>query len=327
MRRSLLCALAATLAAPLGSLAQPPRVSRIGFLGARSPSTPSGPDIYYEAFAREMRALGYTENKNLVIEWRFADGKYERLPELAADLVRHNVDVIATHGTPGTRAAKQATTTIPIVMVSAGDAVGAGLVTNLARPEANVTGTTFFQPELLSKRLELLKEAKPRMNRVGYLVNAGNPSATGPALRAMEAAGKALQIDVQVFSIRGLNDLGTAFTAMAAKQVDGLVISEESTMLSIARPIVELAVKHRIASIGGKEFGDAGGLVGYGINLVEMYRRGAIYVDKILKGAKPGDLPVTRPTVFELVVNVKTAGALGIKMPESMLLRADKLIT
>ena len=189
-RRSFLCAIALTLAAPISSLAQQQqKVWRIGFLAARSRVSGSTPDVYYEAFARELNALGYVENKNAVIEWRYADGKYERLPELAADLVRSNVDVIVTHGTPGTRAAKQATTSIPIVMLSAGDAVGAGLVANLARPEANVTGSTFFQPELLAKRLELLKEARPRITRVGYLVNAANPSAMGPAMRAMEAAG------------------------------------------------------------------------------------------------------------------------------------------
>jgi putative tryptophan/tyrosine transport system substrate-binding protein len=328
MRRSLLCAIAATLTAPLASFAQPQqKVSRIGFLAARSRVASSGPDIYYEAFARELSALGYADNKNIMIEWRFADGKYERLPELAADLVRQNVDVLVTHGTPGTRAAKQATPTIPIVMVGSGDAVGAGLVTNLARPEGNVTGSTFFQPELLAKRLEILKEAKPRISRVGYLVNAANPSAIGPALRAMEIAGKSLQIDVQPFPVRGVSDFPNTFSAMAAKQIDGLVISEESTMLNNARIIVDLAAKHRIASIGGKEFADAGGLVGYGVNLIEIYRRAASTVDKILKGAKPADLPVTRPTTFELVVNVKTASVLGIKMPESMLLRADKVIT
>lgn len=325
MRRSFLCAIAVTLAAPLASLAQQ-KVWRVGFLAARSRSTSSGPDIYYEAFASGMRALGYVENKNMVIEWRFADGKYERLPELAADLVRQNVDVIVTHGTPGTRAAKQATTTIPIVMLTAGDAVGAGLVTNLARPEANVTGSTFFQPELLAKRLELLKESRPRIRRVGYLVNARNPSATGPALSAMEVAGKSLQIDVQAFPVRGATDLDNTFSAMAAKQIEGLVISEESTMINIAPAIVDLAAKHRIAAVGGTEFADAGGLIGYGINLIDMYRRGASNVDKILKGAKPGDLPVTRPTVFELVINAKTASALDIKIPEVMLLRADKLI-
>ncbi len=326
-RRGFLCAAGAAFAVPLSSWAQPQKVPRIGFLAARSRSTASGPDIYYDAFTQEMRALGYTDQKNVVIEWRFADGKYDRLPELAADLVRQNVDVLVTHGTPGTRAAKQATTTIPIVMAAAGDAAAAGLVTNLARPEANVTGTTFFQPELLSKRLELLKEARPRTSRVGYLVNADNPSAIGPAMRALEQAGKSLQVEVQQFAVRGVADFPNTFAAMGAKQIDGVVVSEESTMLNNARIIADLAAKHRMVSIGGTEFADAGGLVGYGVNLIAIYRRAALIVDKILKGAKPADLPVTRPTTFELVINRKTASAVGVKMPESMLVRADKVIT
>ena len=196
MRRTLLCGLGVALAAPLASFAQQHKVWRIGFLAARFRSTASKPDIYYDAFAREMRALGYVEDKNLVIEWRFAEEKYERLPELAAELVRLNVDVLVTHGTPGVQAAKKATTTIPIVMAAVGDAIAAGLVTSLAHPGGNVTGLSFFQQELLSKRVELLKEAMPRADKVGYLMNVGNASAMGPTLRAMESASKSLKIEL-----------------------------------------------------------------------------------------------------------------------------------
>jgi putative ABC transport system substrate-binding protein len=325
-RRTLLRAISIAITAPLVCFAQQQqKVWRIGYLAARSRSTPSDPDVYYDAFVQEMRALGYIENKNLVIEWRFADGKYERLPELAAELVRLNVDVLVTHGTPGTRAAKQATTMIPIVM-SAGDVIAAGLVASLARPGGNVTGLSFFQQELLSKRLELLKEAMPRLNQVGYLMNLDNSSSMGPTLRAMEIAAKTLNVGLQQFAVRGLNDFDSAFSAMTNKRIDAVAISDESIMLDYAKTIADLAVKQRILSIGGAEFPEAGGLMGYGMNLIELYRGVAHVVDKLLKGAKPGDIPVEQPKVFELVINMKTAKALGIKIPQSILVRAGKVI-
>ncbi len=314
------------LTAPLASFAQQQKVWRIGFLAARSRPTASNPDIYYDAFTQEMRSLGYIDGKNLVIEWRFADGKYERLPALAAELVHLNVDVIVTHGTPGVQAAKRATTTIPIVMAAVGDAIAAGLVTSLAHPGGNVTGLSFFQQELLSKRVELLKEAMPRADKVGYLMNVGNASAMGPTLRAMESAAKSLKIELEQFAVRGPNDFEIAFSAMAKKGVDGLVISEESMMLANAKAIADLAAKHRLPAVGGREFAEAGGVIGYGMKLTELYRRGAQIVDRLLKGAKPGDIPVEQPRVFEVVINMKAAKALGIKIPQIVLVRADNVI-
>ncbi|HKA45411.1 MAG TPA: ABC transporter substrate-binding protein [Burkholderiales bacterium] len=324
-RRALLRAMVVALGAPLVSLAQQ-KIWRLGFLAARSRSTASNPDIYYDAFVQEMRSLGYVEDKNLVIEWRFADGNYNRLPGLAAELVRSNVDAIVTHGTPGVQAAKQATTTIPVVMAAVGDAVAAGLVTSLARPGGNITGLSFFQQELMSKRVELLKEVMPRANRIGYLMNLGNASAMGPTLRAMEDAAKALKIELQEFAVRGPKDFESAFSAMAKGRVDGLVISEESTMLANAKAIADLAARQRLPAVGGREFVEAGGVMGYGMNLVELYRRGAQIVDKVFKGAKPGEIPVEQPRVFELLINMKAAKALGIKIPQSILVRAEKVI-
>lgn len=325
-RRSLVCAIGIALIAPLTSFAQQQKVWRIGFLAARSLSTESNPDVYYDAFTQEMRSLGYAEGKNLVIEWRSAEGKYERLPELATELVRLNVDVLVTHGTPGVQAAKRATTTIPIVMAAVGDAVAAGLVTNLARPGGNVTGSSFFQQELLSKRVELLKEAMPRVNKVGYLMNRKNASSMGPTLLAMEKAAKSLKVGLLQFAVQGPKDLDGAFSEMAKKGVGGVVISDESMMLANARAIADLAAKQRLPGIGGREFVEAGGLMGYGMKLTELYRRGAQIVDKVLKGAKPGDLPIEQPRVFELLINMKMAKALGIKIPQSVLFRADKVI-
>jgi putative ABC transport system substrate-binding protein len=314
------------LAAPLSCFAQQQKVWRIGFLAARSRSTVSHPDLFYDAFTQEMRALGYTEGKNLVIEWRFAEGKYERLAGLAAELVRLNVDVLVTHGTPGVQAAKRATTTIPIVMAAVGDAIAAGLVTSLARPGGNITGLSFFQHELLSKRVELLKEAVPRVSKVGYLVTLGNPSAMGPTVYAIENAAASLKIGLLQFGVRGPDDFESAFSEMAKKGVDGLVISEESVMLANARTIADLAAKQRLPVVGSWEFGQSGGIIGYGIKLTELYRRGAQFVDKVLKGAKPGDLPIEQPREFELVINMKAVKALGINIPQSILLRADKVI-
>jgi len=325
-RRTLVCAIGIALTAPLISLAQQQKVWRIGFLAARSRSTASNPDVYYDAFTQELRSLGYAEGKNLVIEWRFAEGKYARLPALATELVRLNVDALVTHGTPGVQAAKQATTTIPIVMAAVGDAVAAGLVTSLARPGGNITGLSFFQQELLSKRIELLKEAMPRVSKVGYLMNLRNASSIGPTLQAMEKAAKSLKVGLLQFAVQGPDDIDRAFSEMAKKGVDGVVVSEESTLLANAKMIADLAAKQRLPGIGPREFAEGGGLIGYGMKLTELYRRAAQIVDKVLKGAKPGDLPIEQPREFELVINMKAVKALGIKMPQSILFRADKVI-
>ena len=325
-RRKIIVALgAAGLAAPLRTFAQQPtaKMHRIGFLG---PTSAAGIASRLEAFRDGMRELGYVEGKNLFIEFRWAEGKYDRLPELAAELVRLNVDLIVTGSTPGVRAAKQATTTIPIVMASVGDPVASGLVASLARPGGNITGSTFFQPELIAKRIELFKEAMPRLTQVAYLVNLDNTANTGPTLHAAEMAAKTLKVGLQPFPVRGPGDFDSAFAAMAKKRVDAVVIAEEPMLLANMSAIIELAIKRRLLSAGGKEFAEAGGLLGYGIDGSVPYRRAAYFIDRILKGTKPGDIPVERATRFELIINLKTAKAIGIKIPPTLVQRADKVI-
>ena len=272
-----------------------------------------------------LRDLGYVEGKNIVIEYRWAEGNYDRLPDLAAELVRLKVDVLVTHGAPGTRAAKRATTTVPIVMATGGDAVATGLVASLARPGGNITGSTFFALEINAKRLELLKEAFPRTKRVAILLHPDNPI-NGPLLQAMERTAKSLKVELQQFEVRGPNDFNGAFSAMVKKRMGAVVIPEYSMFFGNAGAIADLASKQQFPSIGFKEIAEAGVLMGYGVNNPELWRRTAVFVDKIFKGAKPGDLPIERATKFELIVNMKTARALGVKIPYSILLRADKVI-
>ena len=323
-RRRLLIAFGAgALAAPLASFAQQPaKIFRIGFLGSESASSWAS---RVEALRAGLRDLGYVEGKNIVIEFRWAEGKNDRLPDLAAQLVRLKVDVLLTHGTPPTLAAKQSTATIPIVMTGVGDAVAVGIVASLARPGGNITGTTYFAPELGAKRIELLKEALPRITRVAVLSNPDN-SSNALFFQAMEVTAKAVKVGLQQFEARGPNVFDSAFAAMAKKRV-GAVVVQEDPMLNVNQgAIANLAVKHRLASAGIIELAEAGGLIGYGVVYLEMYRRAAYFIDKILKGTKPGDIPVERPTKFEMVINMKTAKALGIKLPNAILLRPDRVI-
>ncbi len=291
-------------------------------MGAESAS---GYTSRVDALRAGLRDLGYVEGKNIVIEFRWADGKNDRLPELAAELVRLKVDVLVTHAVPATRAAKQATTTIPIVTAAVADPVALGLVASLARPGGNITGSTFFFAEIIAKRLELLKEAMPRITQVAVLLNPDNPS-MGPNFRAMELKAKSLKVVLQRFEARGPNEFENAFSAMAKKRVDAVAVVEDPMFIANAKGLADLAAKQRFSSIGFNEFAEAGGLIGYGANYLEMWRRAAYFVDKILKGAKPGDLPIEQPTRFELVVNMKTAKALGVKISQSILVRADKVI-
>ena len=302
--------------------AQPAKVPRIGFLGATSAS---GYAPQLDAFRQGLRDLGYMEGKNIAIEYRWAEGKYDRLPGLAAELVRLKVDVLVTHGTPGTHAAKSATTTIPIVMATSGDAVATGLVTGIARPGGNLTGSTFFNPEVAAKRLELLKEAVPRIRRAAVLLNPDNP-VNGPVLEAIEATAKALKVEVPQFEARGPSDFDGVFLAMAKRRVEALVVIDDGMLIANARGIADLAVKKRLPSTGFKEFAEAGGLMAYAVNFLDMFRRAAVFVDKILKGAKPGDLPVEQSTRFELIINLKTAKEFGLAIPKPVLIRADTLI-
>ncbi len=323
-RRIVIAFGAGALAAPLASFAQQPpaKIFRIGFLGAESAA---GYASRMEALRAGLRDLGYVEGKNIVIEYRWAEGKYERLPDLAAELVHLKVDVIVTHAAPGSLAAKRATTTIPIVMATMGDPVSLGLIASLARPGGNVTGSTFFQPELAAKRLELLKEAMPRMTQVAVLLTRDNPT-NRQTLEAMGITARSLKVGLQNFEVGRLDEFAGAFSAMAKKRADAVVIPETPLFIVNAKRIADLAAKQRVLSAGDKAFAEAGGMIGYGANLLELYHRVAYFVDKILKGAKPSDLPVERPTRFELVVNMKTAKALGIKIPNSILIRTDKVI-
>ncbi len=322
-RRQFLCAAGAILAMPGGSFAQqsPAKVARIGFLGM---PTAAGWTKMVEAFRAGLREYGYVEGRNLVIEFRWAEGQYDRLPGLATELVRLKVDVIVTHATAGVRAAKEATTTIPIVIAATGDAVAAGLVASLARPGGNVTGSSFFGPEIAAKRVELLKEALPRIGRVALLHNVGIGSQY--AVEAVERAASSRNLELHKAPVRGPDEFEAAFAKMAGWHVDAVLINEDPMLVANAKAIVELAAKRRYPTVGFAQIAEAGGLMAFGASIVQMHHRAAYFVDKILKGARPGDLPVEQPTTFELLVNLKTAKALGVTISQSVLMRADRAI-
>ena len=312
----------ALLAAPLAAEAQPAKVPRIGFLGVASAATLTS---RVEAFRAGLREIGYTEGKNLVIEFRWADGNYDRLPDLAAELVRLKVDVLVTSGTPGTLAAKRATTTVPIVMAVAGDAVAAGLVASLAQPGGNVTGSTVFGPEQNVKRLEVLKALMPRLARAAFLFNPDNPSSVTEN-RDIESAARSMKLEISYFEARKAAEFDAAFTAMANRHAGGVVVTDDAMLNSNSGRLAEIAGQKRLPSAGNTDLAEAGGLIGYGVNVPAMFRRAAYFVDRILKGATPGDLPVERATKFELVINLKTAKALGLTIPPSLIQRADQVI-
>ena len=324
-RRFLLTSLAGVLATPLAAEAQQPsKMARVGYLefGSAAPGTP-----HLEAFRRGLRELGWIESQNIAIEVRYAEGKQDRLAEFAADLVRLKVDVIFASATPAALAAKQATTTIPIVIGFVADPVGSGLVPRLARPRGNITGWTHLAGlELNAKRLEILKEAIPEATRIGALWNPANPIHE-PSLRVIEAAAQRLKVQLHPKGVQDPHELEGAFSAMAQERLQGLTVPPDGMFLVHRARIIELAAKHRIPTMYGvRELARAGGLMAYGVNLPEMYRHGALFVDRILRGAKPADLPVEQPTKFELVINLKTAKALGLTIPPSLLARADQVI-
>ena len=316
-------ALLLPLVAPLAGEAQQPREGhRIGILIGSSASFIAP---YIETFRQALRGLGYLESQNIALEYRYAEGNYDRLPVLAADLVRLKVDVIVTEGTPPSRAAKQATTTIPIVMTATGDPVVTGLVTNLARPGGNLTGASFFFPEIAAKRLELLKEAVPAVSRVLLIWNPAN-AVQEPAVKAIEAAAKTLGIGVQHVKVQAPADFGGALSAIS-KSRDSLLVLEDALINLYSNQIADLAARRRLPTIFGLTiFVEAGGLMAYGPNRPELWRRAAIFVDKILKGAKPAELPVEQSTRFDLVINLKTAKALGLTMPPALLFQADEVL-
>ena len=323
-RRKILLALgAAALVSPLSPRAQPAsKVWRIGFLGA---ATAQGFARPLDALRTGLRDLGYVEGKNIVIEYRWADGDYARLPGLAAELARLGVDVIVTHSTPGTLAAKRATTTIPIVMASIGDAIAVGAVASLARPGGNITGTTFFVPELSAKRLEIIHDAMPRARRVAVLINPDNVSIE-TILKVMQLTAKALKLELLQFPVRKPEEFDGAFAAMATKRTDAFVAIDDPMTIANAKTLADLAARRRLPSIGFPGFADAGGMLGYGVSVSDMFRRAPYFVDKIFKGAKAGDVPVEQWSKFEIIVNFKTAKALGIKLPDLVLQRADRVI-
>jgi ABC-type uncharacterized transport system substrate-binding protein len=313
------------LLAPLAVEAQQGTVPRIGVL---SPSAPSDPRMQrrLEAFQQGLRELGYVEGQNIAIESRWAEGKYDRLPALAAELVRLKVNVILTMAPPPTQAAKDATRTIPIVMGAVADAITAGFVSNLARPDGNITGLSMMVPELVGKQLEILKEVVPKLSRVVLL---GNPTNLSNAAQSREAEGAArvLGLRLQPVAARDPEEIDRAFVAMTREKPDAVIVLLDSIFLDRRTRIADLAVKHRMPTVyGAGEHAEAGGLMTYGPNIPSMFRRAATFVDKILKGAKPADLPVEQPTKFELVINLKTAKALGLTIPQALLLRADQVI-
>ena len=279
-----------------------------------------------EALRTGLRDLGYVEGKNAVLEVRWAEGKYDRLPALAAELVRLKVDVLVTGGTAATKAAMQATTTVPIVMVGTGDPLRSGLVASLARPGCNVTGSTQLGADVAAKRLQTLKDTLPNISRVAFLWTPANASHV-PYLKELQAAARELKLTIQSVEAREPHDVERALTDMMRERPDALIVSADGGHEFRRAWIVDFTAKRRLPALYQlKEYVEAGGLMSYGASITEEYRRTASYVDKILKGAKPGDLPVEQPTKFELVINVKTAKALGLTIPQSLLLRADKVI-
>jgi len=324
-RRKLLLALgAAALASPLSPLAQPAtKVWRIGYL---SPY-PSANNQRFEVFKQQLRDLGHVEGKTFTIDFLSAEGKYDRLPALAAELVKRNVDVIlADGGTPATTAARNAARTIPVVFAILSDPVGQGFVTSLARPGGNVTGISNQHPETAVKSLALLKEIVPSAKRVAILTNPTN-SSLPQVVQDMQAAARKLRLDITVVNAGVPAEFDKAFAEIARGHPDGLVILSDAMFVSEVARLTTLAAKHRLPTMGGnKEVPESGGLMSYGANRLDMIRRAAVLVDKILKGAKPGDLPVEQPTKFELVLNKRTAKDLGLKIPNSILVQATKVI-
>jgi putative ABC transport system substrate-binding protein len=322
-RRAFLATMSFSLLATLAAEAQARKMWRIGYLDQGSAD---GNKPYVEAFQQGLRDLGWVEGKNIAIEARFAEGKADRLPALAAELVRLKVDLIATSSTPAALAAKQATTTIPIVIGFAADPVGSGIVRSLARPGGNITGWTHQGLELHGKYLGLLKEAVPEATRFGILWNPANPVHRS-SMKIMEAAAQRLKVELYFVGVQHPKEIESAFSAVAGKRAEALVVYPDGLFLDQKALIVTLAARRRLPAMYGiREYVEAGGLMAYGTNLSQMYRLGAFFVDKILKGAKPGDLPVEQPTKFELVINLKTAKALGLTIPPSVLGRADEVI-
>jgi putative tryptophan/tyrosine transport system substrate-binding protein len=325
-RRKFITLMGAAAAWPLGTSAQQAaKVPRIGYL-----TSDLAAGLHpREAFLKGLSDLAYVEGRNVVIEYRDAEGKYERLLALAADLVALKVDVIVVTSTPAALATKQATRTIPIVLAWAADPVVSGLVTSLARPGGNVTGLSLLAPDLVGKRLELLKQAVPGSRRIAVLWHPGDygERTEKQMLQEADVAARALGVRLQVVEARGPEDFDRAFSDMTRARADAVTVQSTNIFFIERRRLVDLAAKNRLPAMYlVREFVDAGGLMSYAANVADLFRRAATYVDKVLKGAKPGDLPVEQPTKFELVINLKTAKAMGLTIPETFLLRADAVL-
>jgi putative ABC transport system substrate-binding protein len=322
-RRKLVIALGASaLTTPFASFSQQQgKVWRVGFLAQRHVDFADS-DFLYGPFRQGMLKLGYAEGKNLIIEWRSAEGQAERLPGLAAELVRLPVDVIVAFQTPAVQAAKQATSRIPIVMASAGDPVATGLIASLARPGGNITGMSGATTELAAKTLSLIREIRPATNRVAVLANADD-TFTKPFLEQIQGAARSIRVGVRPIMVRGPAQYDAAFEKWVKERVDAVIVQPSLP----GKPAIELALKHRLIVVSpSRAFAEAGGLISYSASPREQFQRSATFVDKILKGAKPADLPVEQPTTFELVVNKKTAKALGVTIPNSLLVQATQVI-
>ena len=313
--------LGAGLVAALESSAQPAaKAPVIGLLDVGERTE------WWAAFRQQMGELGYVEGKNVVFEARYAGGKFERLPTLAQELVRLNVALIVTSGTEAALAAKRATGKIPIVMATGANHVSFGLAVSLARPGGNVTGVSSVASELTGKRLELLREVLPKMSRLAVLWRRDNPG-TVPVMRELEVAARSSRVDLQNLGIESADEFAGAFSAMTQKRAEAVFVVGTPPFFSDRRRISDLAIKHQLPSIHtSSEFVEAGGLISYGPSYSDLFRRAAVYVDKILKGARPGDLPIEQPTKFETVINLRTAKALGVVIPKTVLLRADRVI-
>jgi putative ABC transport system substrate-binding protein len=321
-RRKLLIAVGAATLAPLLSFAQqpPPKTPRIGILSPFNSSS----DAFRDAVQQRLRELGYTEGRNIVIEYRTWNDIADRLPQLAADLVKLKVDAIVTTTAAGVQATKQATATIPIIMAGVDDAVGQGFVTNLANPGGNITGTSWLNTELSAKRVELLKQMLPKISRVALLREAVGAASS---LQAIEAAARTLGLRLVVMEIRAPGEIDGVFSALAQERVGALMIAQDPMLVGQEQHVIELATKQLLPTIfSSRKAVEAGGLMSYGPKPLDLYRRGADYVDRVLKGVRPGALPVEQPTNFELVINLSTAKALGVDVPQPILLSADEMI-
>jgi putative ABC transport system substrate-binding protein len=309
-----------------GAVAQAQEQSKIPRIGYLTASTPAANSHRSEGFQQGLRELGYVEGKNIIVEWRYAEGKFDRLPALAAELVRLKVDIIVTSGATGTRTAKEATNTIPIVMAQDRDPVASGFVASLARPGGNITGLSTLAPEISGKQLEILKEIVPKLSRVAAIGSSAEPG-NAQVQKELELAAHALKLQLQYLDVVAPKDIETSFRAATKGRAEAILVLQTQFFAPNRKKIIDLAVKSRLpTTYSGQSYVEAGGLMTYGVNVNDLDRRAATYVDKLLKGAKPADLPVQRPAAFELVINLKTAKQIGVTISPQVLSRADRVI-